>query len=302
VNARIQLTRRKLLIGAPLLRRALAANSSGKLARLLICGGNAVYDAALEHSSGSFSWSEVRAWRPERSSGLPLKYALQPFATTDDCKPIDGGANVLVTSSAGGVGIFDRVTHKTTFYAMAANAHSACLLPGGYVAVAASTAPEGNRVMVFHRDEPERSHFSTPLYSAHGVEWDDERRLLYAVGMDVIQTYSWSAPRLVPENSFALPDRGGHELSPGLSDSELIVSTHSRVFVFDKDKGTFAPHPVLSEGRSIKCVSIHRASGKIAYVQPDPGQGIWWTFTLRFLNPEGQLESPGQRIYKVRWA
>jgi hypothetical protein len=120
--------------------------------------------------------------------------------------------------------------------------------------------------------------------------------------MDAVQTYKWTAPKLVLEKSFALPDKGGHELSPGPTGSDLVVSTHSRVFIFNKDNGSFAPHPVLGDTKSIKCVSLDRTSGRIAYVQPDAGQGVWWTFTLRFLNPNGEVESPGQRIYKVRWA
>jgi hypothetical protein len=296
------LTRRSLVIGAALLPSASRASSAAVLPRLLICGGNAVYDAALDGPPQSPTWKDIRVWRPERSKGLPLKYALQPFATTDDCKPIDEGASALVTSSAGGVAIYDRTSNETAFYAIVPNAHSACLLPDGYVAVAASTAPEGNRIMVFHREQPEKVHFSTPLYSAHGVEWDERRRLLYSIGMDAVQTYRWSAPKLVLEKSYALPDKGGHELSLGRIESELIASTHSRVFIFDKNKGAFAPYPFLSEKKSIKCVSLHPVSGRVAYVQPESGQGVWWTFTLRFLNPEGEVQSPGQRIYKVRWA
>jgi hypothetical protein len=51
----------------------------------------------------------------------------------------------------------------------------------------------------------------------------------------------------------------------------------------------------------VKCISLEPRTGRIAYVRADEGEGVWWTFRLRFLNPEAEIQSPGQRIYKVRW-
>jgi hypothetical protein len=271
--------------------------------RMLLCGGNAVYDAALRMAGGSLQWDDVRAWRPERSPGLPASYALAPFATTDDCKLIDNGESVLVTSSAGGVAIFRRDSHQTTFYAKAPNAHSACLLPDGHLAVAASTHQEGNAVLLFHRGQPERELFRVPLYSAHGVEWDEVRGVLYALGMDTVDEYAFDASQkefpLRKLQASRLPSRGGHELSPGASDDELFVSTGTQVLVFRKDTRDLTPHPTLGAMPHVKSISLHRQSGQLAYVRAD--EGVWWTFDLRFLSPEGVVQSPGQRLYKARW-
>lgn len=271
--------------------------------RMLLCGGNVVYDAQLLQDQRGPRWADIRSWRPERSVGLPRSYALNPFATTDDCKPIDGGQSVLVTSSAGGVAIYRRDTFETSFYATVGNAHSACLLPDGHLVVAASTHPQGNALVLFHRSEPEKECFRTPLYSAHGVEWDAERRILYAVGMDAVEEYQFSAGsggaalRKVRESK--LPSRGGHELSPA-PDGRLIVSTETEVFWFGKDTRQFEKHPGLGNMHHVKSISVHPASGQCAYVRAD--EGVWWTFQLRFLNPVAEVESPGQRLYKVRWA
>jgi hypothetical protein len=48
----------------------------------------------------------------------------------------------------------------------------------------------------------------------------------------------------------------------------------------------------------IKSLSIQAESGQIAYTQADPG--VWWTYTLRFLQPDAQIVLPAM-IYKVRW-
>jgi hypothetical protein len=286
-----------LLLGS----RRLAAQPAP---RLLICGDDTVYEASLAGDPSKQRWEDVRSWRASESASLPAPYAERAFATTDDCKPIDEGTRVLVTSSSGGVAIYDRSSLQTLFYAMVGNAHSACLLPGGYLVVAASTHPQGNALVVFHRGKPETPLFRTPLDSAHGVVWDERRRILYAVGMDTLEEF-----RFNPSNRDAmlrrvrqtkLPSEGGHELSPAPNDS-LFVTTGSQALLFDKQQRHFTPHPVLGAMHHIKCISFDPRSGRIAYVRADEGEGVWWTFRLRLLNPEAEIQSPGKRIYKVRW-
>jgi hypothetical protein len=272
--------------------------------RLLVCGDNTVFDARLAGDPAKPRWEDIRTWRAKESKSLPARYADRAFATTDDCKPIDGGKRVLVTSSSNGVAIYDRSSLETLFYATVGNAHSACILPDGHLVVAASTNPEGNALVVFHRTKPETPLFRTPLFSAHGVVWDEQRRILYAVGMDTLEEF-----RFDPANREAmlrrvhqtkLPSESGHELSPA-PDDRLFVTTGTQALLFDKQQRSFQPHPVLGGMHHVKCISLHPSSGRIAYVRADEGEGVWWTFRLRFLNPEVEIESPGQRIYKVRW-
>ncbi len=287
--------------------RLLAAQASRVPAagsRMLLCGGNVVYDARLVTNSGAPRWVDVRAWRPERSPGLPPSYALTPFATTDDCKPIDEGRSVLVTSSAGGVAIFRRESLETTFHAMVPNAHSACTLPEQHVVVAASTHTQGNALVLFHRERPEKPLFRTPLYSAHGVEWDAQRNILYALGLDVLQEYQFfpgdRGAQLRKVHETKLPSAGGHELAVGAVSNELFVSSSTEVFLFRKDTRSFTKHPALGEMHHVKSISVHPVTGQLAYVRAD--EGVWWTFQLRLVNPPGEIESPGQRLYKARWA
>lgn len=298
------LSRRSLLSG---LAASVVLPLAGAAAkpRLLVCGGSVVYDAVLAGTEKAPRWEEIREWQPARSKGLPESYAGKLFQSTDDCKPIDDGANVLVTSSAGGVAIYERESLATKFYARAPNAHSACMLPGGHIVVASSVSPEGNALVLFHRSTNEHAIYRTPLESAHGVVWDEKQTKLYALGMTHLEEYSFThgggKASLKLERQTGLPTRGGHELSPGKTENELIVTTESGVYLFDKSTRSIVSHPALGPLLHVKCVSLHPSTGRLAYVKADEGKGVWWSFRIHFLNPEGSIESPGQRVYKVRW-
>ncbi len=299
------LTRRGLIAGVAA-SAALSTLAAEPKPRLLVCGGSVVYDGVLAGEERKPQWEGVREWRPGESKGLPASYAAKLFETTDDCKPIDGGANVLVTSSGGGVCIYERSSLNASFFARVANAHSACMLPGGHLVVASSVSAEGNALVLFHRSASERAVHRTPLESAHGVVWDEKRETLYAVGMHHLEEYSFRHGRgeasLTLKRQSKLPTRGGHELSPGASTNELIVTTQGGVYLFDKAARRFAEHPLLGRDLDVKCVSLHPSTGRIAYVKADEGKGVWWSFRIRLLHPEGEIASPGQRVYKVRWA
>lgn len=273
--------------------------------RLLLCGGSVVYDAALAGTPDSLRWEDIREWNPAQSKGLPPGYAAKLFQSTDDCKAIDKGANVLVTSSAGAVAIYERNSGAATFFAQVPNAHSACMLPGGHIVVASSVSAEGNALVLFHRASSERALFRTPLESAHGVVWDEARKTLYALGMESLEEYAFSPGEAKPlkrTHRTDLPTRGGHELSPTNAENELIVTTEHGVYRVDKTTRAFSSHPVLGSQLNVKCVSTHPRTGRVAYVKADEGPGVWWSSQLRFLDPQGSIETPGQRLYKVRWA
>ncbi|MCZ2154095.1 MAG: DUF6528 family protein [Bryobacterales bacterium] len=273
---------------------------------LLVCGGNVVYDAALSGQDAEPRWESVREWRAAVSKGLPRDYVDKAFATTDECKSIDDGRNVLLTASSGGVAIYERESLATLFHAHVVNAHSACMLPGGYIVVASSVSREGNALVLFHRSKSEQVVFRTPLESAHGTVWDENRKVLYALGMDRLEEYSFesgvSGAALKLLRSSPLPSRGGHDLSASMRLTELLVTTQHGVYVFDKTERRFRNHPELGDLLDVKCVSTNLSTGRLAWVKADEGQGVWWSFRIRFLYPEGSIASPGERVYKIRWA
>jgi hypothetical protein len=271
---------------------------------LFACGGPQVLTLTVKLQGDTAEIVNRTDWEAGKSDGMPA--AMVPkFKTTDDCKPIDGGRSLLVTSSSDGVAIFERATGKTEFYATVPNAHSAEILPGGRVVAAASTRATGNRLIVFDRKTSDVELFTTPLVSAHGTHWVESERTLWALGLTELQAYElvdWDSakPSLKLRESFKLPSRGGHDLSPVPGTSKFVVTTEHEVLHFDRKTGQFAPHPDLGSLVNIKSVTIHPTTGRTAFTMADPPN--WWTFTVRFLGPAATLKFPANdRLYKVRW-
>jgi hypothetical protein len=263
---------------------------------LLVCGGDEVVAVDL---SGRTLWSWKATERPEIPPELRPK-----FRSTDDCKPVDGGAKVLITSSGGAVALVERATGRALFWAAAVNAHSAELLPRGRVAVASSVGTGGNRLLLFDLAAPGAAPlWQEELSSAHGAVWDDVRRTLWALGGRELRAYrlkDWDgpAPSLERAETFPLPDVGGHELRPVPGRPALLVTTHTGVWHFDRDRARFDPADGFPEKDDVKAVDVHPGTGRIAWVRAEES---WWAFRIRFLNPPGELALPGRRIYKARW-
>lgn len=297
-------TRRQLLSG-------LAATSivpfaySATMERMLLSGADTIDDLRLVTGLNEARWEDARTWTSRGATGLPESHQGKLFTDTDECKVIDNGRSILATASSGGVVIYDRASLETKFYASAANAHSACLLPGGYVVVAASVNAKGNALVLFHQNRSAQEIFRTPLESAHGVVWDERRKVLFAIGMTDVEEYRFDPANkerpLQLLRQHRMPTGGGHELSPGPSENLLFASGTEAVYLFDKDSKQFRLHPELGKLHHVKSISLHPKTGRIAYMMADPGEGVWWSYRVRFLNPTGEIASPGKRLYKVRW-
>ena len=290
------MTRRRLLqLSAAL---ALPAAAQTELS-LLVCGWDEVFEIA------PFSASPTRklwSWRAADRDDIPADRHSQ-FRTTDDCKPLEGGRQVLITSSSNGVALVERPSGRVLFYAAARNAHSAEALPGGRIVVAASVGETGNRLALFDRSQSDHELFSTELHSGHGVVWDHERETLWALGGEDLRRYrlgNWDShhPHLELTATYRLPTPGGHDLQPGPG-AMLNVSSGSACYQFDRDALAFRPHPDLAGRAHVKCISTHAATGRVVFTHGEDGE--WWTRRLQFLHPVGELHLPQERIYKARW-
>jgi hypothetical protein len=272
--------------------------------KLLMCGGPQVVEADVSYSSGQAILKETWHWRPEQSKGLPVPM-MRKFITTDDCKSVSRGTEVLITSSGDAVALVSYRTGETLFYATVKNAHSAELLPGGFVAVAASdnAAGGGDHIALFDRGRSDKVIQSVPLTAAHGVVWDAKRNILWALGETQLLRLKLkndsSAPRLEIDKRIDLPGPIGHDLQISKNCDVLWVTTTKAVFSVDPDKLSFVPFAPFHNLSGIKSLSIDEGTGQIAYTQADPG--VWWTYTLRFKTPDEQIDL-GSMIYKVRWS
>ncbi len=268
---------------------------------LLCCGWDTVF---LVEPSAAPQGQIEKLWTWDARQCTEIPENVRPtFRTTDDCKPVDGGSRILISSSSGGCALVERPSGRVLWHAVVPNAHSLELLPRNRVVVASSVNAQGNRLVLFDLSRPDQPVWDVPLISAHGVVWDEGRQCLWALGLNELRRYKlkdWESdtPSLEMEATCALPDEGGHDLQPIPASSDLVVTTGSHVYLFDRDKRTFRLHPELGDKAAVKCVSVHPVTGRTVFVQATES---WWSDMLGFLTPAERLQLPGERLYKARW-
>jgi hypothetical protein len=191
---------------------ALAQAVDARAERLLLCGMDEVFlleTATAEKGAIEKLWS----WRAKDHDELP-QAVRGLFGTTDDCKPVEGGRKILISSSGGACALVDRQSGRVLWYARVPNAHSLELLPRDRVVVASSVNAKGNRLILFNLVKSDQPVWETPLPSAHGVVWDEKRQRLWALGLAELRCYElkdWESdkPSLALQASHALPDAAG---------------------------------------------------------------------------------------------
>jgi len=270
---------------------------------LMVCGDTKVIIFDVAKSKDTIPHI-VWEWRANEAMDLPDVYREQFFATIDECKAVAGGTKILITSSSSGVALIERASQKVLFYARVGNAHSAEWLPNGRIVVAGSTNAKGNRLEVFDINQLEKPFYQDHLYSGHGVVWDAERQVLYALGYDELRAYTlqnWSsdAPQLKREQTWTIPGESGHDLMYLPNDNnQLLLTEHESVWLFDKTNGTFQPYAPLEGRTDVKGVSLHDETNRLAYIQAETS---WWSTHVYLENPKRMFTFPNIRLYKTRW-
>lgn len=282
----------RILAALSLMHSAIAADL------ITICGADEIYQIDPKASPVTKLWSWRAKARPEIPEALKGS-----FATTDECKPVDGGKRMLVCSSGGGCALLEMPSGKALWWAKVPNAHSIEILPGGSIAVASSVGANGNKIVFFDSAVPEKPVAEVPLPSAHGVVWDEERTGLWALGFEellFLQMKKGDAPlSFQPKARYALPDEDGHDLRAVPHSPDLVLSTHGHVWRFHRDKGEFRPDSELKDRVETKSIDIHPKTGRVLVVQAS-GEN-WWTNFVELLNPAAKITLEKERIYKARW-
>jgi hypothetical protein len=268
---------------------------------LIVCGWDEVFILDMDQQPPQKVWS----WKAADRQDLPAE--MKPkFKTTDECKPVNNGAQILITSSSDGIALVDRADGRVLFYGSAGGAHSAEMLPGGRIAVAASTSkkPLADSLVLFDVKKSGQPLFSTELVSGHGVVWDGKRKLLWTLSGQVLRTYKlvdWKSekPQLRKTGEYSIPGKGGHDLQAVPGTPFLSVTATDHAWYFDRQKQTFLDHPQVADEINVKSITVNPSTGQIVWTRAD--EGFWWTDTLRFLNPERQYRMSGERLYKARW-
>lgn len=261
---------------------------------LLLCGGDEVFQIDSAANPPAKLWS----WRAKDRPEIPADLK-NTFNTTDECKPLDGGKRLLITSSGGGCALLELPSGKALWWTRATNAHSIEALPGGLIAVASSVGAGGNKVLLFDEKVPIKPLSEIPLPSAHGLVWDAPRKLLWALGFSELIACEVAGRKITVKNRHKLPDQDGHDLRAVPGSPDLMLSTHAGVWRFHRDEAVFRPDPDLNDRVEVKSADIHPASGRLLMVQAS-GKN-WWTDNLELLHPAAKLTMKGETLYKARW-
>ncbi|MFR9722649.1 DUF6528 family protein [Streptomyces sp. MS19] len=195
------------------------------------------------------------------------------------------------------------------------NPHTAEILPDGNVAVACST---GALVRLFAASlGPYATRYTdAELKGAHGLHWDQDRRVLWALGDDELVAYEVTGTRVRPglRRRFAVPlpvatpgaTAGGHDLAPVLGrPGRLWVTTNAAVHQYDIARRAFVqdfPGAAEISRRSVKAVGDDPRTGQVLSNVPEAGLGeSWWTTTVSLHRPAGSRRLVDGGIYKARW-
>jgi len=280
----------------------LAACSSSEWGnKVIVCGDTSlrIVDVAKsDNDTTCISWKwDIR----EARNQLPEDFQ-ERNTSIDDCKPVNKGRQILLTSSSGSTILLDIKTRKCIFYARTPMAHSAELLPEGRIIVANSTHPQGNNLSLYDIKNPDVCIWKDSLYSGHGAVWSQKYNSLFALGFAELRRYTlqnWDSARpfLKLEQTWGLPGTSGHELSPSGED-QLIVSMHEGVYLFDCPSGEFLPFRPLEKVQNVKSVNHNPSTGRLIYTKAETE---WWTNHVYFTNPSLTVSfDPDYKLYKVR--
>lgn len=285
--------------------------AEGESTELVFCGDNHVFvinaDLAKETYKEGILWSlDVKTL----ASGLGL--AASKCDHLDDCKFVDNGTKLLLTSSYGWCALLDYPSGNMLFHTtQVPNAHSAEYIPGGYVAVATSTGSTDlhNNVQLYSIDKSEQILAKADLYSGHGLVWDYSRNVLYGAGGDVVKVFDITLgerPAITLKKTIKALKNGIHDLMRVDNSTLTVAGDHA--YLFNVDTEMFTEMALFSGSSSIKSLNYNGETGEIWYTDATIPEGSesWSSQKIRYsTNKDGSsadriIKVPDMDMYKVR--
>ena len=233
----------------------------------------------------------------------------------NEAKPIDFNRKIVglwaghADGRIAGVGVYDRASNTWPIQftlpstLQKGGPHSVARLPGDLFAVAhvggiTGTSTNG-AVLLF--DKFGNLKDNEPLASAHGVEWDESRKMVFAVGYDYVKSYELVGEDLRPASSWTLPGtvRNGHDLRRRRTDTKYYVTGDSQEWTFDPAvAGSAAFTPLLRSdgtdyGNGVK--SLDQGFDDVTL------QAFWKSEWFFFSNRSPEKADFCMEPYKFRW-
>ncbi len=281
----------------------LSLHGQEELRNHILCSNQKTRDVLVMDVNGDWSKPEsiLWKWNPEGDPNIPAD-RLKRFNHIDETKVVNGGKQILVTSSTGGMALVDVETKQSVFTGYpGGSTHSADLLPDGTIITASST---GNFLMVFTRKDGEKTAhktFKLTFADAHGVVWDKLLGLVWAVGKEAViccrYNFDVENPQLTIVESFPLKPNPywGHDLIL-LEKERKLLMTGRNMLEFDTMTGQYK---LFLKRKSVKSISIHPETGEQLVQIPKEN---YWNDTVTLLNGDRKWTLPGNaKIYKARW-
>lgn len=259
-------------------------------------------------------------------------YDLLPMSETGATKikslPIDtaaAGLNIRKHKTWGDVVIYcgskyaeimsyENGTQLWSTSSAADNAHGIELLPNDVLAVASSS---GNEVRFFDIDDATgHTYVKVTLEDAHGVLWDPQNEVVWALGKTKLTAYKVTKANgtvSVTEDtgrSINLPSEYGHDIAPYYGDTDkLWVTTSSGVYIYKKSAKAFTEHIEGDDGtvvrKDVKGIGNFE-DGSILTLHPDGALYEWTTQTINLYFKygsklyHGKYTTLGTHYYKCR--
>lgn len=206
---------------------------------------------------------------------------------------------------------------KMLWYTQSAanNPHSIELMPNGVIAIASSTGAEV-RFFTTTENFSKAPAARAALADAHGVLWDEQNQVLWAVGRTVLTAYqvTLNADGTVTATEdtsrrATIPSDHAHDLAPVYGDTNALwITTGSHVYRFDKTTKAFstdyAGHEYLDRA-NVKGVGNFE-DGSLVFLYPDGQFKSWTTKSIVLIrNQDGkmakeELASETGHFYKAR--
>jgi WD40 repeat protein len=255
----------------------------------------AVFDA----ENSDWNQGELWSWQPTTENGFSSdKGWIYPSDVKFRTNTIYDGQVMLTCASGGFCGMVSYPSGKR-IWSIALdghnNPHAVELLPNGNIAVAAS---DGGWVRIYTASQGADSsvYAEADLHQAHGVLWDPEKELLWAVGNSYLTAFQITGTPEEPvieelkEYRSTLPLKGGHDLMVVYGNSDrLWVTSNGGVFQYEKSSQKWFfdfEGSELIQAKSVKSVGNQPNNAYVIRTIPNNTFQVWNTNTVELISNE----------------
>ena len=248
----------------------------------------------------------VYEWRCDSDPRFKTGYSL---VSTAALKVRNGGRTVLVAGAADWAvvdtsGDVPRCIRSGTYPVGGDGGHAIDLLPDGTLVKGNSLSQTSGSIQLIRGDGTYKTASGLPF--CHGVEWDEDRECLWAIGFTNLIRFAYDAASLslTEVRRYNLPNKGGHALELA-ANGKLYATDWYGVHRFDPDSESWTTLYTLTNA---KCVSHSDAFGDVVELPTSDYTDQYSASRVRVYPVSGNASnyyevtpSPKSKMYRARW-